>query len=111
MNSLVQKRFLPTDYEWILFTQYQNYRQGNRNVEDYTMEFHRLAAQNDLAESESQAVARYVGGLKIVIQEKFQLHTKYGVTYLVNSWKNVSIYSFIYDTWPKWHQKYRRYVN
>lgn len=39
------------------------------------MEFHRLASRNDLNEIEEQLIARYVGGLLFVIQQKIPLHT------------------------------------
>lgn len=44
----------------LLFTQYQNCKQGFRTVEDYTLEFHKMASINDLNESEEQMIARYV---------------------------------------------------
>lgn len=84
MKKFIRDRFLPTDFERILFSQYQNYRQHTRSVEDYTMEFHRLVARNDLNESEDQCVARYVGGLKVSIQEKIQLHMIFTLTDAIN---------------------------
>lgn len=57
MKKLIRKRFLPKDYERVLFTQYQNSRQGVRTAEDYTMEFHRFALRNNLDESEDQVIS------------------------------------------------------
>ncbi|KAI5316499.1 hypothetical protein L3X38_036206 [Prunus dulcis] len=43
MKSLMMERFLPTDYEQILYRMYLGCAQGNRSVSEYTEEFMRLA--------------------------------------------------------------------
>ena len=48
----------------MLYQQYQDYKQSNRTVSEYTEEFYKLNAWNDLVETESQQVARYITGLK-----------------------------------------------
>lgn len=47
MMKLIRKRFLPKDFQRVLFTQYQSWHQGFKTVEDYTMEFRRLASHGD----------------------------------------------------------------
>jgi len=47
----------------------QNLRQGNRSVDDYTMEFYELVSRDAIAEDEESRVARYIGGLRIQFQD------------------------------------------
>jgi len=54
MRRLLQAKYLPPDYEHILFQQYQDCRQGNRTVQAYIEEFHRLSLRNNLSETDAQ---------------------------------------------------------
>lgn len=67
MKQLLRERFLPMDFEYILYTKYQQCKQKQRSVEYYTEKFHRLAGSNNTDETEEQLVARYIGGLKFSI--------------------------------------------
>ena len=40
-----------------------------RSVEDYAIEFYQLISRNEVHETEDQLVARYIGGLRVQIQE------------------------------------------
>ncbi|XP_031375720.1 uncharacterized protein LOC116190199 [Punica granatum] len=51
----------------------QNLRQGSRSVDDYTNEFYQLVARNELQETEDQLVARYIGGLRVQLQNTINL--------------------------------------
>ena len=44
-----------------------------RSMEDYAMEFYQLLARNKVHETEDQLVARYIGGLRVQIQENMNL--------------------------------------
>jgi hypothetical protein len=80
MKRLLRSRYLPPDYEQILFKQYQECRQGARTVEAFLEEFHRLSSRNNLLETEAQQVARFVGGLRWAIQDRVAMQTVYMLT-------------------------------
>ncbi|CAN0912393.1 hypothetical protein LINGRAPRIM_LOCUS698, partial [Linum grandiflorum] len=63
MKQLMLERFLPNDYEKILYKMYVNCVQGRMSVTEYTAEF-----------------LRYINGLKGSIQEKMRLQTVCTVT-------------------------------
>ncbi|XP_020682380.1 uncharacterized protein LOC110099531 [Dendrobium catenatum] len=84
MKQLLRGHFLPTDYEQMLYVQYQHYSQGGKSVNEYTEEFYRLSARNNLNESENQLVARYVSGLKDFIQDKLELNSVWSLSQAVN---------------------------
>ncbi|XP_020887735.1 uncharacterized protein LOC110230088 [Arabidopsis lyrata subsp. lyrata] len=79
MKQLMMERFLPEDYEQILYKMYIDCIQGKRSVTEYTAEFLRFSERNDLGETENQKVARYISGLKGSIQEKMGLQTVWTV--------------------------------
>ena len=87
MKQLLQRDFLPPDYEQILFQQYQRCRQGQRSVYEYMAEFMRLAEMNDLQESKRQQVAQYLDGLKLQIRDKIGVH----VLHNLNEAKNMAL--------------------
>ncbi|KAI0498175.1 hypothetical protein KFK09_021416 [Dendrobium nobile] len=84
MKQLLRNQFLPTDFEQLLYIQYQHYNQGNQTVSAYTEEFYRLSARNNLNESNNQIVARYIGGLKEGIQDKLELNSVWSLSQAVN---------------------------
>ncbi|CAL8114153.1 unnamed protein product [Prunus armeniaca] len=84
MKSLMMERFLPTDYEQILYRMYLGCAQGTRSVSEYTEEFMRLAERNHLTETDNQKVARYNNGLKISIQEKIGMQNIWTLQEAIN---------------------------
>lgn len=78
IKRLLRNRFLSPDYDQVLFQQNLNCRQGNRTVNQYVTKFFRLASRNNLVETESQQVARFINGLRLAIQDRVSvvpLHT------------------------------------
>ena len=80
MKRLLRSKYLPPDYEQIIFKQYQDCKQGSRTVETFLEEFHRLSSRNNLLETEAQQVARFVGGLRWAIQDRVAMQTVYTLT-------------------------------
>ena len=75
MKKLLKNRFLPPDFEQVLYRQFQSCRQGNRSVPQYTEEFYRLKTRLDLNESEAFSIARYKEGLKWEIEERLAVQS------------------------------------
>ncbi|PKI44058.1 hypothetical protein CRG98_035545 [Punica granatum] len=57
-----------------------NLRQGSRSVDDYTNEFYQLVARNELQEIEDQLVVRYIGGLRVQLQDTVNLFNPVNVS-------------------------------
>ncbi|KAK9105350.1 hypothetical protein Scep_022194 [Stephania cephalantha] len=77
MRQLMRARFLPAYYEHLLYRQYHQCSQGTRSVAVCTEQFYRLNTRNNLQESQTQQVSRYIGGLKESIQDQLTLHRVY----------------------------------
>ena len=79
MKQLLRGRFLPPDYEQYILYAYQRCIQGSRNVNEYTVEFFRIAKRNKLSKSENQRATRYLSGLKQTIKDKIGVHMVFSV--------------------------------
>ncbi|KAI0494148.1 hypothetical protein KFK09_024279 [Dendrobium nobile] len=63
---------------------YQRCTQGFRTVSGYTKEFHRLAARNNLNESNNHLVARFIRRLKDSIHDRLELSSVWSMAQAVN---------------------------
>lgn len=68
LEKLLRKSFLPYNFDRTMFTRLQNLRQGTRSVDDYADEFTLLLTRNEIWDSETQLVSRFIGGLRPQIQ-------------------------------------------
>ncbi|XP_050218370.1 uncharacterized protein LOC126669084 [Mercurialis annua] len=73
MKKHLKTTFLPYNFQRLMYQKLQNLRQGSKSVDDYTTEFFQLIAQNEIQETEDQLVARYIGGLRVSIQDTVNL--------------------------------------
>lgn len=91
IEKLLSSHFLSSDYEQMLYCQYQQCAQGVKIVSPYTKEFFHLSAQNNLIETVNQLVSCYIGGLKILIKDKLELNDVWTMTQAVNLGLKVKI--------------------
>jgi hypothetical protein len=105
MKRLMLERFLPEDYEQILYKMYIECVQGKRSVTEYTAEFLRFSERNELGESENQKVARYISSLKSSLQEKMGLQT----VWTVAEASNLALKAELLETSPRSFSNFRRY--
>ena len=61
--------FLPYNYQRLLHQWLQNLKQVFRTVDDYTTEFYQFIPIKKIQKMEDQLVSRYIGGLKLQIQD------------------------------------------
>ncbi|GKD60374.1 putative reverse transcriptase domain-containing protein [Tanacetum coccineum] len=67
MKKCMRANFIPYNYQRHMYQRLQNLKQGSKSVEDYTTEFYKLIARNDIQETKDQLVSRYIGGLRVQI--------------------------------------------
>lgn len=73
MRKLMYDQFLPVDYQQTLFKQYHYCQQGQRNVANYVDEFQELGVKNDLSETKSQEILRFITGLHEPLRSKVDI--------------------------------------
>ncbi|XP_010419138.1 PREDICTED: uncharacterized protein LOC104704806 [Camelina sativa] len=68
LKKKLRATFLPHNYERTMYTRLQNLKQGSKSVDDYTEEFYLLLTRNDIYDTSTQIVSRFIGGLRPQIQ-------------------------------------------
>jgi len=59
----LQEKYIPVDYEEVLFEELLLLRQGHLSVEEFTNKFHELSICCRVSETDHQTIARYKAGL------------------------------------------------
>jgi hypothetical protein len=85
MKERLKEKYLPIDYEQMMFEEMLQLRQGTLTVEQYTDKFHELTVRSKIIETDQQTLARYRNGLHgelykemliarlITVEEAYQL--------------------------------------
>ena len=60
----MKEKFLPKDYQIMLYRQVQNLRQRGMTIKEYTEEFYNLNLRAGYVEETPEKTARFVNGLR-----------------------------------------------
>jgi hypothetical protein len=75
MVAKMKTKFIPKDYQIILFRRMQNLRQKLMSMKEYTEEFYRINIREGHREGNDEKVARYMNGLQNDIQDEMSMMT------------------------------------
>ncbi|KAG6756672.1 hypothetical protein POTOM_040112 [Populus tomentosa] len=64
MKERLKEKYLPIDYEQMMFEEMLQLRQGALTVDQYTDRFHELTTRSRIVETDQQTLARYRNGLR-----------------------------------------------
>ncbi|XP_041011327.1 uncharacterized protein LOC121255090 [Juglans microcarpa x Juglans regia] len=63
MKERLKEKYLPIDYEQMMFEEILQLRQGSLSVDQFTDRFHELSVRRKIVQTEQQTLARYRTGL------------------------------------------------
>jgi hypothetical protein len=64
MKDKLKEKYLPIDYEQMMFEEMLQLRQGSLSVDQFTDRFHELTVRSKVVETKQQTLARYRTGLR-----------------------------------------------
>jgi hypothetical protein len=70
MKLKLEEKYLPVDYEEVLFEELLLLRQGHLSVEEFTNKFHELSIRSRISGTDRQTIARYKTGLREDIKKE-----------------------------------------
>jgi hypothetical protein len=73
MVSKIKRKFMPKDYQLILFIQLQNLRKKGMEIKEYIDEFYRLSIRVGYRKGDVERVSRYIDGMRYDIQDDISL--------------------------------------
>ena len=77
---MIRDRFLPLNYEQLLWEQLHHCVHGNQIVHQYTAEYQRLQARTNLVEAPYYQMVRYVNGLRKDIKDRVEMYPLQHIT-------------------------------
>jgi len=63
MKERLKEKYLPIDYEQMMFEEMLQLKQGSLSIDQFTDRFHELTVRSRVVETEQQSLARYRTGL------------------------------------------------
>jgi len=70
MKERLIEKYLPIDYEQMMFEEKLQHRQGSLSVDQFTDRFHELTIRSKVVETEQQTLARYLTGLRSELRKE-----------------------------------------
>ena len=70
MVTKLKAKFIPTNYKLELFKKFQNLKQKDMIVKDYTEEFYKLTIWSGHRELSKEKVGQYINGLRFNIHDE-----------------------------------------
>lgn len=70
MVSKMKGKFLPSYYHQRIIHDFQNHKQREKTMSEYTEEFFKLSIRSEREEDEEELTTRYVNGLSFTIQDE-----------------------------------------
>lgn len=69
IKERLKEKYLPIDYEQMMFEEMLQLSQGSLSVDKFTERFHELTVRSKIVETEQQTLARYRAGLRTEIRK------------------------------------------
>ncbi|KAF6152615.1 hypothetical protein GIB67_013062 [Kingdonia uniflora] len=95
MRRDMKERFIPMNYNEIIFGKLQSLKVGLSTIDDYTDQFYLLESCARLCETEQQRVSRYKNGLTKKLQEMIALQSVCYLSEIVQLTKQASEFQII----------------
>ena len=64
MKKDLKRRYLPTKYHQDIYLKFQNFKQQDLSVEEYSAKFENLIIKGDLQEDQEICIAHYIASLR-----------------------------------------------
>ena len=89
MKKYMKRKFLPPDYQELMFKKFLSCKQLCNSVAVYTKEFYHLQSYIDLNESEAYSISRYKMGLRWIIKKRLSVQSFHSLADLILAAKGI----------------------